>query len=170
MNRKILGTALIVPVMGLALAACGQYKISTPQGPATCSVGTSGAECAANGATYSIAPGGGSSSARATFKNTPPVASPPVTVTPSDTPTTTVALGPCSVSLQQSDMEALATSEAARENLMTCMQIPQANQPAMDQWLAQYALSALNSGDFQTQDGRRRWADSQLSGAYHQWG
>ena len=168
MNRKILGAVVVVPVMGLALAACGQqFRVSTPDGTATCSINgnANGGACSVNGRTFSVAPGAGSS-----VKNTPPVASPPVTVTPSDTPTTTVALGPCSVSLQQSDMEALATSEATRENLMTCMQIPQANLSAMDQGLAQYALSALNSGDFQTQDGRRRWADSQLSGAYHQWG
>lgn len=171
MNRTILKTAA-GSLLLISLAACGQYKISTPQGPATCSVGTSGAECAANGATYSIAPGGGSG------KNTPPVATTPaapasseVTAAPSDTSTatTTAAIGPCNVSLSPGDMQELATSQTAREDLAACMQIPPANQAAFTEWLAQYALQALNSGDFQTQEGCRRWADSDLSGAYYQY-
>jgi hypothetical protein len=80
-----------------------------------------------------------------------------------------VSIGPCTVSLDYASMQALATSQAQRAAEAWCMQIPPANQAAFEQWLAEYALQALNSGEFSTYQDRKRWADSYLAGAYYQY-
>jgi len=102
-------------------------------------------------------------------------AAPEVTVTQTETPTQTaepvvtatpVSVGPCNVYLTGDEMQQLASSEAARQNLMDCMQIPDGTQrDQMDNWLAQHALDEINS----TPGGRRHWEEHQLTGAYRQY-
>jgi hypothetical protein len=100
-----------------------------------------------------------------------PVTTVTQTETPSQAPTepvvtaSPVEVGPCSVLLTQEDMDQLATSEPARQNLMDCMQIPGDQRPEMDNWLAQNALDSVNS----TPDERRHWEQHQLAGAYRQY-
>jgi hypothetical protein len=62
-------------------------------------------------------------------------------------------------------MQQLAVSEDARQELMDCMQIPQDQRPAFDSWLAEHALTAVN-----TPQGREHWERRQLADAYRQYG
>ena len=90
------------------------------------------------------------------------------TETPSAEPTITaspVSVGPCNVYLTRQDMEQLAVSEPARQDLMDCMQIPDAQRPEMDNWLAQNALNDVNNTPVE----RRHWEEHQLADAYHQY-
>ncbi len=75
-----------------------------------------------------------------------------------------VEVGPCSVYLTRQDMQQLAMSEPARQDLMNCMQIPDGQRPGMDTWLAQHALDQIN-----TPGERRHWEENQLAGAYRQY-
>ena len=161
MNRK-LGIALL-PAIAFLLAGCaGLSNIHA--------TGCSGGKCA----TVNV------STAKPSQDATTTAPAPAVTVTASpeggcqggpcpsvtDTP---VSLGPCTVSLDYGSLQQLATSQAAREAEAWCMQIPQANQAAFEQWLAQYALQALNSGQFSTYQKRHDWATNNLAGAYQQY-
>ena len=172
MNRKIT-VALGGVSLAVALAGCGQYKISTPQGPATCSVGTSGAACAANGATYSVIPGGGS--ARATFKNTPPVASPPpqptatvtatvtapapdVTPTVTVTPTTDAVVQQCLPDPSEAVLKQMAIDQSFDLQIAQCLNV--SNPQGLAQQLQDSAIIAYETGEGNSQAGVQVWVAS----------
>ena len=164
MTYKMPRKAVFIPIL-LGVGAAFLFTLLTgcASGFGIHAVNCSGSKCVTTNASV----GTGKSSPA----NTP---APAVTVTQTETPTqaptepvvtaTPVEVGPCSVVLSSQDMEQLAISESARQNLMDCMQIPDAQRPEMDNWLAEHALDAAN-----TPFGRRHWEEHQLAGAYRQY-
>jgi len=160
--RAALAPVVLGASAAIILTGC---KINSFNASANCD--SNGNNCSANfhqspshKATHSPSP---SSIATVTETATPtqaPTAEPVVTVYP-------VQVGPCNVRLDGEEMQQLATSETARQDLMDCMQIPDGRQrDQMDNWLAQHALDEING----TPDGRRHWEEHQLTGAYRQYG
>ena len=161
MNRKILGTALIVPVMGLALAGCKGIDFNAS---AQCSNG--GTSCSGNYQQHS--PG-------ATFKNTPPVASPPpqptatvtdtvtapapsVTPTVTDTPTADAVIQGCLPNPSEATLQQMANDFNYDLEIANCLNIPLAGNFA--QQLQDSAVIAYETGQGNSQAGVTVWVAS----------
>lgn len=168
MTHKMPRRAVYIPVL-LGIGAAILLGLLTG-----CKFGgfNAAANCDSNGNNCSANFHQSTAPAKHTHTATP---APAVTVTQTETPTqaptepvvtaTPVEVGPCSVVLTSEEMQQLALSESARQNLMDCMQIPQgAQRDEMDNWLAEHALDAAN-----TPFGRRHWEEHQLAGAYRQY-
>lgn len=180
MKKNILGIAVMIPMMGLAVAGC-----NFPGFNASASCNANGTNCSGNYSQNTP-----SSRLRTTQQATaPPVqvttTAPPVSVTttapaenstvtvtatPSVTPSVTVSLGSCQTNLTQGDFQLLATSENYRDWFTTqCLGFAGGTPEAisMEVWLTKWALQALQQGTFRTRTGEQGWVNGQLAPEYH---
>ena len=161
MNRKILAAAILVPGAVVALVGCKAPAISAG---ATCAPNVS--NCSANFSQQSP---------RATFKNTPPVVSPPpqptatvtdtvtapaptVTPTVTVTPTTDAAVQQCLPDPSEATLEQMANDFNYDLQIANCLNIEAAGNFA--QQLQDSAIIAYETGEGNSQAGVQVWVAS----------
>lgn len=159
-------TCKALPVAGLLL---GVTLTATACDPGTFVVSSGGRSATiAPGSSASSSPSASAASRQPATPAAPATPTPTATATdtPTPTPTGTDQATATDVStclppaLTEDYLRALATQQQDRINLANCLQIPDGNQGEFTTQLALYALTALNAGEFRTDDGRHAWAGS----------
>jgi hypothetical protein len=169
MRLSKIGAVIAVPLLSCALlAGCGQFRVATPQGTATCTINGQGGACAVNGHTVSVEPGAGHASGPAATQPSPtPAVS---TSTPATSPTPTFessavqAVQDCmsQFSTQARDtLVSFSTSADARQNMAICLQIPPQTTALFLKLLFRYAYQAYIHGDFDTPQGQSQFTSSE---------
>lgn len=166
-----IGAIVAVPLLSTTLlAGCASgfhFKISTHGQTATCSVGTGGGNCSANGQAVTVAPGdnGHHASGPATQRSEVPTRQSPTpqvqaTASATDSLTPQQDVWNCMNEFPTSTKDTLvsfSTSSDARQNMATCLQIPPQTMALFLQLLFKYAYNAYIHGQFNSTQGQTQF-------------
>jgi len=158
LNRTI-AAAVAVPLLGLSLAACGNWKVSLPgnEGTATCSVNAHGGKCSMNGRTVGVSPAGSDHATASPVTRRTPVPTDGSPVVPGATapqPDPTQAVATCLGNTPSTDTLLSLTQGQGQNSLSGCLALTPAETSQLFSILVHEILDAYGHHQFDTQQQR----------------